>query len=91
MSLKDAIRAKICRVGDAAGFSQQGFIRWAKMLDKEILLMLLEELHVELEEEAVQLQRIGEMVGSGMSMHYQLRRDWSQACASLLMYYRERK
>lgn len=51
MALKDAVRNKICRIRDTSDLSLHPFIRWAGMLDKQLLLQVLNDLQIELDEE----------------------------------------
>jgi hypothetical protein len=90
MLLKDVVRSKVCRVGEPSGFSMRGFIRWAAMLDKSLLLKLLDALQAELDEEERNLREVAELV-QGAMLHHELRQQWCLRCAQLRAYYRRRE
>lgn len=89
MLLKEKIRGRICTVGNPIDFSLKRFIRWAAMVDKQILLQLLEEIQADLDEEERNLREVAELVG-GTLLHHELRQQWWLHCAQLRAYYRRR-
>lgn len=83
MTLKDSVRLKICTVArHPIAFSLRGFIRWAAMLDKPLLLQLLDEIQTDLDEEERNLREVAELVG-GALLHHELRQQWCLHCAQL--------
>ena len=90
MLLKDVVRSKVCGVGEPSGFSLRRFIRWAAMLDKSLLLKLLDALQIELDEEERNLREVAELVRCA-NLHHELRQQWCLRCAQLRAYYRRRE
>ena len=90
MLLKDVVRSKVCRVGESSGFSLRRFIRWAAMVDKTLLLKVLDALQTELDEEERNLREVAELVHCAM-LHHELRQQWCLRCAQLRAYYRRRE
>lgn len=89
MLLKETVRARICAVGSPIGFSLRSFVRWAAMLDKQLLIQLLDEIQADLDEEERNLREVAELV-SGALLHHELRQQWCLHCAQLRAYYRRR-
>src|SRR5690554_1686027 len=91
MTLKDSIRLKICAVGRRPiAFSLKEFTRWAAMMDRQLLLQLLNDIQVDLDEEERNLREVGELV-SGTLLHHVLRQQWCLNCTQLRAYYRRRE
>lgn len=80
----------MCRVGESSGFSLRRFIRWAAMVDKTLLLKVLDALQTELDEEERNLREVAELVHCAM-LHHGLRQRWCLRCAQLRAYYRRRE
>lgn len=86
MLLKDVILSKICTIGQASGFSLQHFVYWARMVDKPLLIRLLDEIQAYLDEEERYFKEMAALA-AGALPHHKLCRQWCLNCAQLRAYY----
>lgn len=85
MSLKQAVKAKICLDVMTPGYPLQEFVEWAEGIEKNVLLHYLDEIQCELEGElllAVSDYPIKEQ-GSFQTRHSY----WCSYCAQVRKYY----
>lgn len=87
MQLKDIVRTRICTSQQHSADDFASFIRWARVIDDEVMQIVLCEIHNELQEEAQYFFLLSQLLERPL-LHHQLRLQWCRFCMQLQAYYR---